>query len=116
VHGFRRIRRAVAEEATQDAIHPMVIRHPISKKLVLYVNPQFTVGIEGLHKVDGDKLLESLYAHALQPQFEHRFQWQDGSVVFWDNRFGWHQAQNDYPGERRLMHRITIEGCELESL
>ena len=103
-------------EATQDAIHPMVIQHPISKKPVLYVNPQFTVGIEGMEKEEGDELLQSLYDHALQAQFEHRFQWQDGSVVFWDNRFGWHKALNDYPGERRLMHRITVEGCELEGV
>jgi taurine dioxygenase len=83
---------------------------------VLYVNPQFTVGIEGLDKAEGDALLQSLYDHALQAQFEHRFEWREGSVVFWDNRFGWHKALNDYPSERRLMHRITIEGCALEGL
>ena len=103
-------------EATQDAIHPLVIMHPISNKPVLYVNPQFTVGIEGLDKAEGDALLQDLYDHALQAQFEHRFEWREGSVVFWDNRFGWHKALNDYPGERRLMHRITIEGCALESV
>lgn len=103
-------------EATQDAIHPVVIQHPISQKPVLYVNPQFTVSIEGLVKSDSDQLLQSLYDHALQAQFEHRFEWREGSVVFWDNRFGWHKALNDYPGERRLMHRITIEGCALEGL
>ena len=104
------------ELATQDAIHPLVIQHPISKKPVLFVNPQFTVQVEGMDKTEGDELLDSLYTHAMQAQFEHRFQWRHGSVVFWDNRASWHQALNDYPGERRLMHRITVEGCELESV
>lgn len=99
-------------DATQDAIHPIVIQHPISKKSVLYVNPQFTVSVEGVEKAESDTLLETLYTHAMQPQFEHHFHWEEGSVVFWDNRAGWHSAQNDYQGERRLMHRITVEGCE----
>ncbi|MEQ9123946.1 MAG: TauD/TfdA family dioxygenase, partial [Alphaproteobacteria bacterium] len=29
--------------ATQDAVHPVVIRHPISGKQALYVNPGFTI-------------------------------------------------------------------------
>lgn len=99
--------------ATQDAVHPLVIQHPISKKSVLYVNPQFTVSIEGMEKTEGDAMLKKLYVHAMQPQFAHRFQWKEGSVVFWDNRASWHTALNDYQGERRLMHRITVEGCEL---
>ncbi|GIS18300.1 MAG: hypothetical protein CM15mP120_02160 [Pseudomonadota bacterium] len=33
-----------------------------------------------------------------------------GALAFWDNRATWHFAVNDYHGERRLMHRITVEG------
>lgn len=99
--------------ATQDAIHPMVIKHPFSGKKALYVNPQFTVSINGLSETEGSELLEELYDHCQQDGFRHRFQWAEGTVVFWDNRATWHKALNDYQGERRYMHRITIEGVPL---
>ncbi|MBX2837302.1 MAG: TauD/TfdA family dioxygenase, partial [Gammaproteobacteria bacterium] len=60
-------------------------------------------------------LLKQLYDHCLKDEFRHRFQWQPGSVAFWDNRATWHKALNDYHGQRRLMHRITIEGEALHA-
>lgn len=101
------------ELAMQDAVHPVVIRHPGSGRRALYVNPGFTLRIEGWHQEESDALLGYLYRHAQKPEFQCRFRWREGSVAFWDNRATWHLAVNDYHGERRLMHRITLEGCAL---
>jgi len=99
-----------AAAATQDAIHPVVIRHPISGKPAIYVNPDFTLRINELPDAESESLLSYLYEHCQRDEFIHRFQWESGSVAFWDNRATWHKALNDYPGKRRLMHRITVEG------
>ena len=104
-----------AAAATQDAIHPMVISHPFSGKPALYVNPQFTTKINALDEDEGQQLLEQLYKHCLDDAFVYRFQWQENTVAFWDNRASWHRALNDYAGERRLMHRITVEGSALSA-
>ena len=101
------------EAATQDATHPVVITHPGSGKKALYVNPGFTIGFDGWTADESRPLLEYLYKHAARPEFTYRFQWREGSLAFWDNRATWHYALNDYQGERRLLHRITIEGCAL---
>jgi taurine dioxygenase len=97
-----------------DVIHPVVIRHPLSGREALYVNPDFTVRFEGWSAADSKPLLEHLYAHVTRDDFTSRFHWRDGSIAFWDNRATWHRAINDYHGERRLMHRITVAGCKLE--
>ena len=98
------------EAATQDSTHPLVITHPISGKKSIYVNPGFTIGIEGWSDAEAEPFLKILYDHIAKPEHTYRFQWAPGSLAFWDNRATWHYAVNDYHGERRLMHRITIEG------
>jgi taurine dioxygenase len=103
-----------SELATQDAIHPVVIRHPLTGRKALYVNPGFTLGFEGWTDDESRPLLEYLYRHAVRPEFTCRFHWRKGSLALWDNRSTWHLAVNDYHGERRLMHRVTIEGCALQ--
>ena len=102
-----------AERANQDAVHPVVVRHPETGRKTLYVNAAFTTHFEGWTEKESRPLLDYLYAHAAQPQFHMRFQWRKGSIAFWDNRATWHFAINDYHGERRLMHRITLEGVPL---
>ena len=99
-----------AAEATQDAVHPVVIRHPGSGRPALYVNPGFTVRIDGWTDEESRPLLKSLYSIAAREEHTCRFHWEAGSVAFWDNRATWHYALNDYPGERRLMHRATVDG------
>jgi taurine dioxygenase len=99
--------------AIQDAIHPVIITHPESKKKALYVNRAFTLRFEGWTDEESKPLLNYLYDHAANEENTTRFQWSPGSIAFWDNRATWHNALNDYHGERRLMHRITIEGSAL---
>jgi len=101
------------ELATQDAVHPVVIRHPETGRKALYVNPGFTLRFEDWTDEESRPLLEYLYRHAVRPEFTCRFRWREGSLALWDNRSTWHFAVNDYHGERRLLHRITIQGTPL---
>ena len=101
------------ELATQDAIHPVIITHPESKRKALYVNPEFTVNFEGWTEEESKPLLNYLTEHSTRSENITRFKWEPGSIAFWDNRCTWHFALNDYSGEKRLMHRITIEGSVL---
>lgn len=102
-----------SDKANQDAIHPAVITHPQTGRKALFVNPTFTLGFEGWSDEESKSLLQYLYLHATKPEFTCRFKWEEGSIAFWDNRSTWHLAVNDYHGERRLMHRITIDGTRL---
>ena len=101
--------------AVQDSIHPVVIRHPLSGRKALYVNPDFTVRFVGWTEEESRGLLAFLYEHATRPEFTVEFQWRRDSIAFWDNRATMHRASNDYPSERRIMHRITLEGSPISS-
>jgi len=108
-----RIGNSTVADAMPDSIHPAVIAHPLSGRKVLYVNPGFTRHFEGWSIEDSAPLLEYLYDIAKRDEFVTRFHWEPGSIAFWDNRATWHLANNDYQGQRREMHRITIDGCGL---
>ncbi|MDG2114849.1 MAG: TauD/TfdA family dioxygenase [Actinomycetota bacterium] len=99
------------DNEVRSATHPVVISHPDTGRKLLYVNPGFTRRIEGFSAEESKALLDFLYAQASDPARTIRFRWQPGSVAFWDNRATWHWALDDYPGERRYLHRITVSGC-----
>lgn len=110
-----RIGNSGTADAMTDVVHPIVIEHPLSGKPALYVNPGFTIGIEGMDEDESKPILAKLFAHSMSESATTEFKWEDGSMAFWDNRSTWHWAKNDYHGHRRLMHRITIEGCALSA-
>ncbi|MFQ3325024.1 MAG: taurine dioxygenase [Pseudomonadales bacterium] len=99
-----------------NAVHPVVIKHPESGRKVLYVNPAHTISFEGWSYEESRPLLDYLYAHVDKPETTCSFNWQPGSIAFWDNRSTWHFANNDYHGEARLMHRITLSGSVLDGI
>ena len=97
-------------EAEKEVAHPVVRTHPETGRKCLYVNPGFTVRFQDMTVDESLPLLEYLWAHCTKPEFTCRFQWERGSVAFWDNRALQHYALNDYHGQRRVMHRVTVNG------
>lgn len=104
---------SVAEyDAAEGVLHPVVIEHPETGRHVLYVNPEYTTRFEGWTRRESLGLLQYLFRHGERPEFCTRFQWQPGSIAFWDNRQVWHLAVNDYQGMRRVMSRILLAGTQ----
>jgi taurine dioxygenase len=106
-------RKSMATQAAPDAPefeHPVVRTHPETGAKGLYVNPAFTLRFAGWTRSESRPLLNYLFEHSRKEQFTCRFRWETGSVAFWDNRCTWHFALNDYPGKRRHMRRVTVNG------
>ncbi len=98
------------EEADAEISHPAICRNPDTGEQTLFVNPTYTIGIEGLEKPEGEAMLSSLFGHCTRPEFSCRIRWRPGTVAIWDNRNTMHYAVNDYDGQRRQMFRTTIAG------
>ncbi|MDB3954440.1 TauD/TfdA family dioxygenase [Alphaproteobacteria bacterium] len=100
----------VGEADPIEAIHPVIRTHPETGKKALYVNFSHTVHFNGMTREETLPILEHLTRHAVKPEFTCRVRWRKGDLVFWDNRCVQHKAINDYDGQRRRMHRVTLKG------
>ncbi len=97
-----------SKEAKATFSHPMVKIHPETNKECLFINPVYTINIEGFSEDKSQELLWKLYEHMIQDQFVYEHAWKEDMLIMWDNRTVMHQASGGYDGYDRLLHRITL--------
>jgi taurine dioxygenase len=92
-----------------ESRHPLIRTHPETGRKLLYLGSH-TQRFDAMTDAESEPLLGFLRRHSVRPEFTFRFRWEPGSLAFWDNRCTQHHAVDDYAGQRRVMHRITIQG------
>jgi alpha-ketoglutarate-dependent taurine dioxygenase len=98
-------------DALPPVRHPLVQRHPVTRRRSLFLSPHTMVNVEGMPAAEGRQLLDTLIAHATQPKFVYRHEWTKDDVVMWDNRCTMHSVEPfDNATIRRIMHRVTLVG------
>lgn len=95
-----------------DSIHPVARYHPVLKKKSLFVHRGFTRKILGLKSEESDNLLLFLFNHTVSCLDAHvRFQWEEDTVVIWDNRRVLHTRTMDWDSDViRHAFRLTTVG------
>lgn len=105
-------RKPLSEEALRKYApvpQPMVYRHPVTGRESLWLAPQVISEIIGMDPAEAAALQERLAAHVTSPAFTYRHKWQQGDLVFFDNRAVLHTATVfDFERYQRLMYRTTI--------
>ena len=97
---------------TPISVHPVITRHPVTGREVIYVNTDFTSHINELPRLEGDRILQFLVDHCNKPEWTCRFRWRNHSIAFWDNRCTHHKAIWDYWPNVRSGFRVQIEGSQ----
>ena len=104
-----------SDRAWDVQAHPIVRSHPETGRQSLWVNPLYTIGIEGYNERGSQRLLNNLFNHMIDESFIYRHRWKPNMLLFWDNRSVLHNASGGYDGHRRVLHRLTIAGGQPKS-
>jgi taurine dioxygenase len=92
-----------------SAVHPAVIRDPVTGRKILYVNANYSERILGMSETESNSLLEMLFAHINTPEYHVRLRWRPGVMAVWEERATQHRGVADFTGPRK-MWRLTIPG------
>jgi alpha-ketoglutarate-dependent sulfate ester dioxygenase len=101
--------RKVFEQPNFQTEHPVVRVHPETGERTLIAG-DFVRSFVGLDSHESNVLLELLQRRITMPENTIRWSWEPGDVAIWDNRATQHRAIDDYDGQYRLMHRVTLMG------
>lgn len=92
-----------------EAVHPAVIRDPVTGKKALYVNSVYSERFLGMSDRESDSLMQFLFEHVNTPEFHVSLRWQQGTVAVWEERVTQHRAVDSFVGSRKL-RRMTVKG------
>jgi len=96
--------------------HPMIRTHPETGKQAIFLNAGFLRHDALVDRRTGEQLdpqesrsiVKRLLEQHARPEYTCRFEWQVGSIAFWDNRAVQHYAASDYYPNRRVLRRVTV--------
>ncbi len=105
---------AEAQKSAQ-AVHPIVVAHPVTGRPAIYANPLVTSCILGLDRAESEALIEALAGALDRPDYRWEHVWSPGDTLIWDNRGGtMHTGRLDYPrAEERTFIRTTVTGAAM---
>ena len=106
------------EEIPFGVSHPLLRTHPETGKTALYIHGGFLrheslydsrTG-KALSETESKSIVSVLLVQHARAEYTCRFNWQPGSIAFWDNRSVQHYAASDYYPHERLLRRVTVSG------
>jgi taurine dioxygenase len=100
--------KELSKRAPQEAVHPIVLTNPVTRRKALYADPVTLQQIEGVSKEENERLLGILAKHCALPDAVYQHGWQQGDVVFWDNGCTLHRRDPIAADRARFMKRMTI--------
>ncbi len=97
-----------SDEAFSKQLHPIIKKHPETKREGIYGTIGYIIGIDGMDNKDAMKLLMELSAWQCLEEFVYKHKWKKDMLIMWDNRSVLHRATGGYEGQERLLHRTTV--------
>jgi taurine dioxygenase len=101
-------RTPFVKQQTQ-AVHPAIIRDPVTGKKALYVNSIYSERFLDMSEPESDSLMKFVFEHVNSPEFHVGLTWRPGMTAVWEERVTQHRAVNAFIGPRRL-RRLTVKG------
>jgi taurine dioxygenase len=102
-------RRKQFTSITYETVHPVVRVHPLTGERGLFIGG-FAQRIVGLSGTESRDILRLLQAYVTRAENVLRVSWQPDQLVLFDNRITQHYAIDNYDGQPRRLHRVTVAG------
>lgn len=91
-----------------QAWQPVLRRHPVTGRRLLYVNQQHSSRIEGMADAESAALLRELFAALYAPDNLYEHHWHRGDLVIWDNQLLQHARGNLQNSGVRTLQRVVV--------